>query len=112
MKDYFTRGRKNVSTFYICHSWYACPKVFRLNTNYAFIYQLPYARELRELYNELGTNIEKDDFMKAYREAMMVKHNFLLLIKFPINPLLQYRSGLDGLSDWWQRRVTTAKASE
>jgi len=101
MKDYFTMGRKfNVSTFYLCHSWYACPKVFRLNTQYAFIYQLPSARELRELYKELGMNIERDDFWKAYREATKNKFNFLLIDKKTNNLQLQYRSGLDGLFSW------------
>jgi hypothetical protein len=101
IKDYFTMGRKhNCSTFYLCHSWYACPKLFRLNTQYAFIYRLPSARELRELYKELGTDIERDDFWRAYKEATKMSYNFLLIDKKTNSPKLKYREGLDGIFEW------------
>ena len=101
IKNYFTMGRKhNCSTFYLCHSWYACPKVFRLNTQYAFIYRLPSAREVRELYKELGTDLDKDSFSRAYKEATKMSYNFLLLDKKTNDPKKKYRAGLDGEFEW------------
>ena len=91
--DYWTMGRKfNVSSFFLGHSWYKCPKMMRLNTQYAFIYQLPTARELRDLYTEIGSNI-------TYRESTKDEYNFLLMDKKSNNPR-QYRNGLDRMFDW------------
>jgi len=90
-------GRKfNVSSFFLGPSWYKCPKTMRLNTQYAFIYQLPTARELRDI----GSNITKEDFKRAYREATKDKYNSLLMDKKSNNPMLQYRNGIDRMFDW------------
>lgn len=94
MADYFTMGRKqNVNTFFICHSWYACPKVFRLNTQYAMIFRLLSVRELREMFKEQGTNIDRDQFMRAYKQATQMSYNFLLIDKKTNNPKLKFREG-------------------
>lgn len=74
----------------------------RLNTQYSMIFKLPSRREMRELHKELGTNIERDDFVKAYQQATAENHNFLLMDKKTSNPLLQYRDGLDGVFHWLQ----------
>lgn len=96
IKDYFTMGRKfNCTTVYICHSWYACPKMFRLNTEYAMIFRLPSRRELRELYQELGTDIERDQFFKAYNIATNQKHEFFLLDKKTNEDKKKYRRNFD-----------------
>lgn len=97
ISNYFTMCRKfNTSIFFICHSWYACPKMFRMNNEYSFIYRLPSARELRQLYQELGTNIDKDDFKKAYNEATKLSYEFLLIDKKTNIRELMYRHGFDG----------------
>lgn len=106
VKNYYTMGRKfNVSCFYICHSWYAIPKMIRLNTQYVLGYRLPSARELRELQKELATNIDKDDFIRAYKEATKNGYEFILIDKRSNDPKEQYRREFNKPIDWLVKKI-------
>jgi energy-coupling factor transporter ATP-binding protein EcfA2 len=81
IEQYFIRGRKigkGISLCYLTQSYFATPKVIRLNCNYIFIKKLSSTRDLSMILNDFSLGIERDLLMKIYKFCTAEKNDFLL----------------------------------
>lgn len=78
---YFIRGRhKRISTLFLTHSWFACDKLIRLNSEYVFILKANSQRDLRMLVSDFsikGMTLER--LIRAYEQATSHKGQFLMI---------------------------------
>ena len=97
--DLFVRGRhKNASVIYISQSYFRTPRDIRLNCSYFVFYSLNQnKKELSLIYNDLGSDIEKDVFIKMALAATNVKFDFFLIDKTTEYKKLRYRQNFDSL---------------
>ena len=75
----FIRGRKlNISLVLITQSYFALPKIIRLNSAYYFIMKIPNKRELQEVTSHHLSDIDFNDFMNLYKNCTAKPHSFLV----------------------------------
>lgn len=97
IEDLFIRGRKrNASLIYLSQSYFDIPKTIRLNCNYVILFNLGNKRELTELHKVYATRIDKDEFMKLYREATNTPYSFLMIDNKTQHLCQSFRKGFDG----------------
>lgn len=98
IEDLFIRGRKrNASLIYLSQSYFDIPKTIRLNCNYVILFNLGNKRELTELHKVYATRIDKDEFMKLYREATNTPYSFLMIDNKTQHLCQSFRKGFDGV---------------
>lgn len=68
--DLFIRGRKkNASILYLTQSFYACPKIIRLQCNYYIFFRVCDDREVVNIFQNLSMGLHKQKFVAAFKEA-------------------------------------------
>lgn len=78
--DYFIKGRhKFLSTAFLCHSYFACDKMIRLNSEYVCILKANSIRDLKMILKDFNTNLTLEEFKKAYSSATSSKGQFLMI---------------------------------
>lgn len=79
--DYFIKGRhKHLSVAFLCHSYFACEKMIRLNAEYVFILKANSIRDLKMILKDFNIpNVSLEDFKKAYEDATKEKGQFLFI---------------------------------
>jgi energy-coupling factor transporter ATP-binding protein EcfA2 len=81
IEEYFIRSRKigkGISLCYLTQSYFATPKVIRLNCNYIFIKKLSSTRDLSMILNDFSLGIDKELLLKIYKFCTREKNDFLL----------------------------------
>lgn len=81
IEQYFIRSRKigkGISLCYLTQSYFATPKVIRLNCNYIFIKKLSSTRDLSMILNDFSLGIDRDLLLKIYKFCTSDKNDFLL----------------------------------
>jgi hypothetical protein len=78
---YYTRGRHlRLSTICLIHSYFACPKMIRLNSEYVAILKANSRRDIKMVNKDFVINGMSDDrMMRAYERATASKGQCLLL---------------------------------
>ena len=80
--ELFIRGRKfDISIVFITQSYFKVPKDVRLNSTNFFILKNPNKRELQQIALNHSSDIEFNDFMKIYKNAMQNHTLFWLMIQ-------------------------------
>ena len=70
IEDLFIRCRKvNISLVFITQSYFAFPKVARLNLTHYFIMKINNKRELQNIAINHSADIDYKDFIKVHREC-------------------------------------------
>lgn len=78
--DYFIKGRhKHLSVAFLCHSYFACEKMIRLNAEYVLILKANSIRDLKMILKDFNTSLSLEDFKKAYEDATKEKGQFLFI---------------------------------
>jgi Poxvirus A32 protein len=97
--DTFIRGRHaNSSCIYLSQSYFSVPKDIRLNCNYIAIFNLHNKREILELQKEHATSVDKETFLKLYRDAISEPYSFFVIDKCTDIMSMTYRKRFDGLN--------------
>lgn len=97
ISDFFIRGRKqNCTNIFLTQSYFAAPKVIRLNCHYFFIFRLNDKREINELYKSHGT-IPKETFTSLILEATAKPFDFFCIDKTGSDTSTAFRKNLDHL---------------
>ncbi|GMG16522.1 unnamed protein product [Phytophthora fragariaefolia] len=78
---YFTRGKHlKLSTICLVHSYFACPKMIRLNSEYVAILKANSKRDLKMLLKDFNIpNTTEDGLIRAYDQATSRKGQCLFL---------------------------------
>lgn len=96
INDYFTRCRhKNCSIIFIGQIYFLIPRAVRLNLSHIILFNNGNNKEISLLYNELGSDLTKEQFKKMYLEATSPKYNFLLIDKNTDDIMLKYRKNFN-----------------
>jgi len=93
--DYFIRARKqNVSVVFLSQSYYAIPKVIRLNSNYLVLLHLGGAkRERTAILNEWNQDLDFDKLNKLFNDATSEHMRPLIITGGKIDKNKKYRKG-------------------
>jgi hypothetical protein len=93
--DYFIRARKqNVSVVFLSQSYYAIPKVIRLNSNYLVLLHLGGAkRERTAILNEWNQDLDFDKLNKLFNDATSEHMRPLIITGGKIEKNKKYRKG-------------------
>ena len=93
INEWFVRSReKNVSNFFLSHSYFKISKTLRLNIHYLILFKIP-KNQLSQIYIDQSINIEKELFYKIISDLNRYE-NFLLDLYNPIEQL-QIRKNLN-----------------
>jgi hypothetical protein len=82
LSEYFIRARKiakGVSLMYLSQSYFAIPKVIRVNLNYMILKKLSSLRDLNLILSEYNLGLTKERMMEIYKYCTNEKTNFLML---------------------------------
>ena len=72
--ELFIRGRKlNISLVFITQSYFAVPKIIRLNSTHYFIIKIPNKKELQQIVYNHSSNIDFKDF-KNFMKNVLQNH--------------------------------------
>ena len=94
--ELFIRGRKlNVSVVFIVQSYFAVPKIIRLNSTHYFVMKIPNKREHHQIaFNHLS-DIDFQDFMNLYKKSTVELYSFFVIdTTLPSNHSLCFRKNL------------------
>ena len=68
--ELFIKGKKlNISLVFITQSYFAFPKIIRLNSTHYFVIKFPNIRELQQIAFNHSSNIDFQDFMNLYKKC-------------------------------------------
>jgi hypothetical protein len=78
---YFTRGRHlKLSTIYLVHSYFACPKMIRLNAEYVAILKANSKRDLKMVFKDFNIpGTTENGLIRAYEQATASKGQMLFI---------------------------------
>ena len=94
--EYFIRGRKkNCTVIYLSQSYYTTPKLIRLQCNYLIFFRPNDEREIRNIYQNHSQGLDKETFVRVFKEATSNPYNFLMLDLYTKDPNLKIRQNLD-----------------
>ena len=66
--ELFIRGRKrNITLVFITLSYFAVPKIIRINSTHYFVMKIQNKRELQQTAINRSSDIDLQDFMKLYK---------------------------------------------
>lgn len=93
----FIRGRKkNATVIFLSQSYYATPKLIRLQCNYFCIFRPSDDREIGELHRNHNCGMNKSSFQSMFHEATKLPYSFFYLDKQNKDPTLQCRHNFQG----------------
>lgn len=73
--DHFIRGRhENTSYIYLSQSFYAIPKVIRLQGSAYSIFKYENTREVNSIHSSIANSMKKEDFLALYKAATDKPH--------------------------------------
>ena len=94
--DYFIKGRhSNCSVIYLSQQFSRSPRSIRLNCSCYFLFNIPSLTDISFIHRECAPDLEKDELLRIYKNAMSVPYNFLTIDTCYKNPLMKYRVNLD-----------------
>ena len=96
VNELFTRGEKtNISLVFATQSYFAVPKIIRLNSTQYFIMKIPNKRELQQIsFNHL-IDIDFEDFVNLYKKCTAKLYSFLVInSSLGCNDPLRFRKNL------------------
>ena len=77
LTEFFIIGRKlNISNVFITQSYFKVPKNVRLNSTHFLIMKIPNKRELQQIYFNLSSDIDFQDFIKIYKKCTTEPYSF------------------------------------
>ena len=92
----FLRGRKkNATIIYLSQSYFATPKIVRLQCNYQMFFAIKDDREVRNIFQTNSMGLNKDTFLKVFRDATSEPYSFLMLDLHTDEENLRIRKNLD-----------------
>ena len=96
IKELFIRCRKlNISLVFITQSYFSVPKDVILNSTHYLILKINNKKKLRNIAHTHSTNIDYQDFIKAYRECTKQAYSLLTIdITTPDSDPLRFRKNL------------------
>ena len=69
----FIRGRKpNISLVFITQSYFAVPKIIRLNSAHYFVMKIPIKRELQQIAFNHSSDTDFQDIMNLYKNCKII----------------------------------------
>ena len=78
--ELFIRGRKiNVSLVFLAESYFAVPKIIRLNSTHYFVMKIRNKRELQQIAFNHVSDIDLQNFMNLYNKCTAEPYSFLFI---------------------------------
>lgn len=78
--EYFIRCRKqNCSVIFLSQSFYAIPKIIRINTRYFIILRMSGSRDVNMLLKDSSIGLEKKELLKMYKYATQDKFDCFII---------------------------------
>ena len=78
--ELFIRGRKrNISLVFITLSYFAVPKIIRINSTHYFVMKIQNKRELHQIAINHSSDIDLQDFMNFYKKCAEKPYSFLVI---------------------------------
>ena len=78
--ELFIKGRKiDFSFAFITQSYFAVPKIIRLNSTHCFTMKISNKRELRQIAFNHSSDIDFKNFMKLYKKYTVKPYSFLVI---------------------------------
>lgn len=80
INEIFIRSRKkNATVIYLSQSFFDVPKLLRHQCNYFIFFKTSDSREICNIWQNLNMGLDKETFIKVYRDATKDPYSFLLL---------------------------------
>ncbi len=79
VEQYFIMGRNLgiKAMIYITQNYYRCPRLVRENCNLISFFKKMSDRSITMIYNDLGLDITKKNFIKIFSDNLVNKHDFV-----------------------------------
>ena len=98
INEFFSRGRhKNASVFYLSQSFYATPRLIRLNCNYFAFFGSPSKNDINMIARDIGLDMTKEEFISLWKEVLKEPYSFLFIDTVSTHLPLRYRMKFDNL---------------
>ena len=92
LEQYFIRARKlNCSLVYLSQSYFAVPKMIRMNLNYVIIKRLNTLQDLFRMMREYSLGVSKDVLVDLYQHSIQNNKQDFLLIDLDSEPKDRFR---------------------
>ena len=92
LEQYFIRARKlNCSLVYLSQSYFAVPKMIRMNLNYLIIKRLNTLQDLFRMMREYSLGVSKDVLVDLYQHSIQNNKQDFLLIDLDSEPSDRFR---------------------
>jgi hypothetical protein len=92
LEQYFIRARKlNCSLVYLSQSYFAVPKVIRMNLNYLIIKRLNTLQDLFRMMREYSLGVSKDVLVDLYQHSIQDNKQDFLLVDLDSEPKDRFR---------------------
>ena len=92
LEQYFIRARKlNCSLVYLSQSYFAVPKMIRMNLNYVIIKRLNTLQDLFRMMREYSLGVSKDVLVDLYQHSIQDNKQDFLLIDLDSEPSDRFR---------------------
>jgi hypothetical protein len=92
LKQYFIRARKlNCSLVYLSQSYFAVPKMIRMNLNYLIIKQLNTLQDLFRMMREYSLGVSKDVLVDLYQHSIQDNKQDFMLVDLDSEPKDRFR---------------------
>jgi len=92
LEQYFIRARKlNCSLVYLSQSYFAVPKIIRMNLNYLNIRRLNTLQDLFRMMREYSLGVSKDVLVDLYQHSIQDNKQDFLLVDLDSEPKDRFR---------------------
>jgi len=92
LEQYFIRARKlNCSLVYLSQSYFAVPKMIRMNLNYLIIKRLNSLQDLFRMMREYSLGVSKDVLVDLYQHSIQDNKQDFLLVDLDSEPKDRFR---------------------
>ena len=92
LEQYFIRARKlNCSLVYLSQSYFAVPKMIRMNLNYLIIKRLNTLQDLFRMMREYSLGVSKDVLVDLYQHSIQDNKQDFLLVDLDSEPSDRFR---------------------
>jgi len=92
LEQFFIRARKlNCSLVYLSQSYFAVPKMVRMNLNYLIIKRLNTLQDLFRMMREYSLSVSKDTLVELYQHSIQDNLQDFLLVDLDSEPKDRFR---------------------
>jgi hypothetical protein len=96
IESYFIKSRhKNATCIALYQNYFKCPRPIRLNATQLCLFGMDNRKEMSLLYQELGTDLDKDEFFSIFNEAVSKPFSFFYIDRSTKLRPARYRRNLD-----------------